>query len=87
MERNFYKEHYLEAKTRLCAIENASNVQRPLASMRKREIASVLVSRIFQSMHNFASDVAQGFDELIAPVEGPSPPPHPSRTSTALWNM
>ncbi|VDM32088.1 unnamed protein product [Hydatigera taeniaeformis] len=87
MERNYYKERYLEAKTRLCAIENPCLVQQPFAHMRKREIASVLVSRIFQSMHNFASDVAQGLDGLIAPAENSTPPPSSSRTSTALWNI
>ncbi|KAL5968125.1 JNK-interacting protein 3 [Taenia solium] len=87
VERNYYKEHYLEIKSRLCAIEDAYCAQHPFAHMRKREIASVLVSRIFQSMHHFASDVAQGFDGLIAPIEDPTPPPPPSRTSTALWNI
>ncbi|VDK44276.1 unnamed protein product [Taenia asiatica] len=87
VERNYYKEHYLELKSRLCETENAYYAQHPFEHMRKREIASVLVSRIFQSMHHFASDVAQGFDELIAPTEDPTPPPPRSRTSTALWNI
>ncbi|KAL5107484.1 JNK-interacting protein 3 [Taenia crassiceps] len=81
VERNYYKEHYLEAKSRLCAIEH------PFEHMRKREIASALVSRLFQSVHNFATDVAQGFDDLITSVEDPAPPSPPSRTSIALWNI
>ncbi|KAH9280302.1 JNK-interacting protein 3 [Echinococcus granulosus] len=83
VERNYYKEHYLEAKNRLYTIEDTCRAQAPVERMRKREIASVLLSRVFQSVHNFASDVAQGFDGLIAPV----PPPPPSRTSIALWNI
>ncbi|CDS37619.1 C Jun amino terminal kinase interacting protein [Echinococcus multilocularis] len=83
VERNYYKEHYLEAKNRLYTIEDTCRAQALVERMRKREIASALLSRIFQSVHNFASDVAQGFDELIAPVQ----PPPPSRTSIALWNI
>lgn len=83
VERNYYKEHYFEARDRLRAMET------PQLAMRKRDMARALASGIFQSVCKFADNVAQDVGELLMPnaEPSPSPPPPPSQTSTALWNM
>lgn len=39
----------------------------PLQRLRKREVASALFNGFLDSVQSFATDVAQGFEELISP--------------------
>uniref|UniRef100_A0A5K3EU97 RH1 domain-containing protein n=1 Tax=Mesocestoides corti TaxID=53468 RepID=A0A5K3EU97_MESCO len=88
LERNYYKERFIEAYDRLRALE-IDRSQVPIRRPRKREMVSAFFTGIFEKVQSFANDVAQGLDELVTPLEERHPPPtqHQIRTSTALWNL
>ncbi|KAM3177602.1 hypothetical protein ACTXT7_004219 [Hymenolepis weldensis] len=91
VERNYYKEHYIEFQDRLRAIEIEALTQPETPQhLRKRDMAHALFSELFEKVRNIADGMKQDFEELIAPNSESllsSFPPTSSTTSTALWNM
>ncbi|VUZ49214.1 unnamed protein product [Hymenolepis diminuta] len=91
VERNYYKEHYIEFQDRLRAIEIEARTQPGTPQhLRKRDMAHALFSELFEKVRNIADGMKQDFEELIAPSSESllsSFPPTSSTTSAALWNI